>query len=525
MAEAPGGVEATLPVVPQATSIANFTAITFTTLVVDRVFGLALTILASAAFGTGRQMDAYLLAIAGPTVLAALASDMLWSSLFPVLQVPAAAKRQVIWTAMAWSGALLLVLTVVFLTAAFGLTAFRPLTPDESSLVRQLILITSPLILLGGLSSAAATALIDQRRLVAASIRIPLATLSSVIAFLLLYRATGSIFALAAGVLIGNAIGTIFTLVCLLRTVSLPNRFGAVLPREQLRKLSATSLWQFAVGLMSQGPLPVERLIGFGLGSGTISALNYGRTVVGPPLLIGQSLANGVYPRLVAVEAEAAMEKAAAVMSSAISMIVFLVLPVAVVLVGFRVALVQLVFHRGAFSDSAVLQTAAVAAILAVGLLPMSVTTLFVRLLYARRQSHRVAAASGVALLAYVILAWALAHYWGLIGLAAAGPGSSVVLLIALLLAVPQSPAFLRAALPSIGRSAVAASAMTLLILLVQAAAGHWGLLTGGQVVVMLVGTTGALVVYAGAALALRSPDARSIVGWSARLLGAVSRI
>ena len=79
-----------------------------------RVLGLVLALLISAAFGTSPELDAYLLAVAAPTILATLLADVAYSQLLPELagsDPTTASKRQ---TAALSTLVVLIVATVLY---------------------------------------------------------------------------------------------------------------------------------------------------------------------------------------------------------------------------------------------------------------------------------------------------------------------------------------------------------------------------------------------------------------------------
>jgi putative peptidoglycan lipid II flippase len=477
--------------------------------VLDRLFALALTVLMSAVFGVRMELDTYLLAVAGPALLAATLGDIIYSLLLPefVAAMRRGGENDERWNIAVWAIAALALITGLYMVCwAAGVSLAK--SGSERDLLLELGLLISPMIFLSGLGALGATVLIAQQRYVAASLRIPIASITTVISFLILSRIDKGIEVLAISVISGALISAVVISVGVLRALGRPSiTISPAWSVQLIRRLGGTSVAQVVSALVAQVPTPIERLVGFNLGAGVISSLNYGRVLASPPLLIGSSIATASYPRFVAMKADGDPRRYGT-LGRSIGMVVFLLLPLTVLIAGVAAPLVELVYHRGAFDEQAVTRTTVAVTILAGALMPNAVSAVLTRFLYAEGASDKVAWASIVTLAVYSISAVVGARTFGYIGLAVASTGSYLFLMASLLLMVRRGSPRRLAFLPgrNLLRSALATAAAGVVIVAVsRLGGGHSGHLAA-LVVVMAAGVAGGLV-YLITSLAMRTPE------------------
>jgi putative peptidoglycan lipid II flippase len=497
---------------PKAVGVAGFAGLTLAGLVLDRLFALALTVLMSAVFGVRKELDSYLLSVAGPALLAAVLGDLVYSLLLPefVRAQRQSGKADERWNIAVWAIGALAVITVLYMvcwTAGVSLA-------NAGSLLLKLGLLTSPMIFLGGLGALGATILIAQQRYVAASLRIPIASITTVVAFVVLSRVDRGIEVLAVSVITGSLVAAVVMTVSVLRLLGRPVvTISPAWSAGLLRRLGGTSVAQVISALVAQAQTPIERLVGFNLGAGVISSLNYGRVLASPPLLIGSSIATASYPRFVAMKADDEPRRYDA-LGRSIGMVVFLLLPLTVLISGLAAPLVQLVYHRGAFDDQAVTRTTVAVSILAGALVPSAVSAVLTRFLYAERASDRVAWASLATLAVYSVSAIVGAQGFGYVGLAVASTGSYLFLMASLLVMVRRGSPGVLAFLPwrNVVRSAVASVATGVAVVGIAALGNsHTGHLAA-LVVIAAAGVAGGLV-YLVTSWAMRTPELLESVG------------
>ena len=472
----------------------------------------------SIVFGTRAELDTYLLAVAGPTLIATIAGDLLYTLLLPELAA-AHARGDVTmgWDVVLSASAAVAAVTVGY--AAVWAIAIHAAAGARSPNLLPLGLAASPLIFFGGLATAIATVLIAKGRYVAVSIRVPFASLTALVTFLVISHFDRSGLALVLSVLAGSIASAILTLVVMIRADGRPRL--SLSPQgvaAALRPLARATAGQLIASVSGQALVPVERIVGYWHGPGVISTLNYGRVLVSPPLLVGQSIATAAYVRFVEEGLDSRSVRYTT-LGRGIAMVTFLLFPLSVLMGLLAGPLVQVVYRRGAFDDQAVMRTTVVATILAAAVLPIAIVVVVTRFLYAQRASGLVACASVAALAIYILLAAALSTLLGYIGLAAASTIYYVVLMLILLgLAVRHSPTglgflpgarLLKIAGASVG-SGLAISAVARL------ADGSHGL---KALAVVALATVLGSAVYLGAALLLRIPELEEALSTGRRAL------
>ena len=459
----------------------------------------------SSAFGAGQELDAYLLAVVTPTVIATIVGDVVYTLLLP--EVMADTRRANRWGVVSWATLGLLALTIAYsLCWLAGVLVFQPGTRGE--LLLRLGLLTAPLIFLLSFGSLGATVLIAARRYALASVRIPLTSLVTVLTFVLWTRIASGVTGLAVSVDVGALVSALVMFVCLVLLLGAP---AAGMSRADalafLKRVRGTSAALLTSAVVAQAATPIERIIAFAIGPGIVSALNYGRVLVSPPLLVGQSIATAAFPGFVARRAASHPDRYA-VLGRSISMTVFLLLPMSVLVAGLAPWLVELVYHRGAFDQEAVRRTTVTGAILAAALVPIAVGAVVTRFLYAEQKAQLVARASIAGLVAYVVLALALGVGFGYAGMALAST-LSYVLLMCLLIAIAAGGSTAGAGFllwRDLARSATASA---------LAGAAVWAVNVGGgsrqgnlaALVMILIGGSVGAAAFVVAALALRAPE------------------
>jgi putative peptidoglycan lipid II flippase len=420
-----------LPLQPPA-PVARYAAVTLASSVLDRLFALAFTVLMSAAFGTSRLLDAYLLAVVGPVLIQTILGDLFYSLLLPeFMHASRSDIRSVGWNVLFWMTVGLVGATSVY--AACWVAGVTGLASTTTPLL-SLGLIVSPLILLGGVSSIGGTLLVARQRYTLATARVPIASLVTLIFFVGWSRISSSVTGLAFSILAGWTASALMVVIVQASEIGPPSvTMSPSRAARLMHRLAATSIAQLVAGIAAQAPVPIERLIAFPLGAGILSSMNYGRVLVSPPLLVAQSIATASYPRFVGLKVSGA-EGADDALRRLIGMIMFLLVPLTVLFSVLAPPLVQLVYHRGAFDQQAATRTSMVAAILAFALIPIAVGNVLTRFLYAEQAAYQVARASVIALFGYLVLAAGLGFSIGYVGLAIASLGFFTILSAILLL-------------------------------------------------------------------------------------------
>jgi len=461
----------------------------------------------STAFGASKDLDIYLVAIAGPSLLSILFGEFAYSLLLPeFMDHTEAGAAHARWAVLLLSTLALIAITVAYACAWSAAIAVGVGSAGMPLLVLGLTM--TPLILLTGVSALGGTVLIAAGRYSAAALRIPLGSLTTLIALAALLRIGFGITGLALSIVLGALAPALLMTIAAIRLLGPPVlRLRAADARGFAERLGGTSFALLIAGVASQTPMPIERVVGFGLGAGVISSLNYGRVVITAPLLIAQSIATASYPRFVDLNLRNEPGRTAA-LGKSIGMVAFLLLPISVGLVLLAEPLVQLVYHHGAFDAQGVARTSSSAAILAIGLVPTAVAAVTTRFLYAVRAAGWVASVSAGGLVGYLLMAVVLGRLIGYAGLAVASSLASILIACALLIAVHRSGADNWAHLPvrSFLRSCIASMAMAACVVGVTTFM-HPLVHTAGRLDIVLVSVLIGSAAYIAMAFVLRSHE------------------
>jgi putative peptidoglycan lipid II flippase len=492
----------------------------------SRVLGYVRDMVVAHAFGAGPLTDAFFVAFRIPNLLRRLlAEGALSTAVIPVFtetltrEGPEAFGRLV----RAVTGVAIVVLCAVSalgaLAAPIVVAVMAPGWRTDTGLFDLAVALTRlmfPYLVLVGLAALAMGALNAHHRFFTAAVGPAVLNLAMIAAVLgLAPRLPVPIMALAIGVLVGG-LGQLIVQLPELSRLAVPLR-PAWQPRHPAVARIAGRLWPAVFALAAvQVTVVVNTLLASLLPAGTVSYLYFADRVMEFPLgVFGIALATATLPSMSAQAARRDLPALRATLEFALRLSAFVAVPATVGLLIAGGPIVQVLFQRGEFSASdAALTTQALAAY-AVGLPAFSATRIAAQTFYALGDTRTPVLVGFVAVGTNVVLAlllmWPLRHT----GLALASSLSSCVNVIGLCWLLHRRLGGPRAGelAGSLGRT-VAAS-----VVLALWCAWAEGLLPGlpGPAVPagarVLLAVTGGLIVYVGAAAALRAPELHSLVG------------
>lgn len=498
--------------------IARAASLVMVLFIASRALGLLREIVIGAQFGAGAELDAYLAAFRLPDLLFTLvAGGALASAFLPTFSERLAHGH----TASAWDLAakvanlLVLALTVLALLAALFA---RPLvshliapgfSPAQQALTVSLMrwmLVSTVIFGLSGLFMAVLNAF---HHFLLPGLAPVFYNLSIILAAVFLAPVWG-IQALAFGVVVGASLHLLVQIPGLIH-------FGA--------------RWKASLSLADAGVREVMRLMGprvLGLAvvqinfmvnvflasqlvAGSISALNYAWLIMLLPQgIFAQAIATAAFPTFAhqaALNERKAMQET---LGGIFALLLFLTVPAAIVLILLRVQVVSLLFERGAFDDFDVSLTASALAFFAVGLVGHAVVEIAARGFYALKDTLTPVLVGVGAMAINVILSLLLIGPLAHAGLALANSLATLAEMAVLMW-------LLRARLGGwderrVGRSLVSTLAAAVVMAGVVFVLRRLGAGWSRQVQAVVIGAL-AVAVYAGAAWALRSPEARALPG------------
>jgi putative peptidoglycan lipid II flippase len=412
----------------------------------------------------------------------------------------------------------LLVLAVVVLVAAPAIIpAITPgFEPQEIERVVALtrIMVLSPIFL--ALGSLATSVLNASGRFAASAVAPIVYNLAIIGGALLLVPAFG-VTGLALGVVAGS-VGHL--LVQLAPLAGIGFRYDRAIDiRDPDARKALTLMAPRALGLgAGQITFVVVTSIASTLGTGAITAFNYAFTLLQIPIgVIGVPVGIVVLPSLARVAALGDLHEFAALMSRAIRLIVFTMVPITGIALVTNHQIVQVLFGYGKFDAAAIDQTAATLVTFLVGLTAHTLIAILARAFYARHDTRTPVAAAILAVVVNSTLAGVLAVPLGL-------PGLGLAIAIAAWLEAIVLLVILRRGLPELAVRPIASLGIRCVVMTVAASAAAAGVNAGlglamgpdpGRLELIarlaIVGTVW-LLTSAAAALVLRIDELGSII-------------
>lgn len=391
MANCPGGVRrrsSNGPMMdfstPTTLKIARAAFVIMLAALLGRVLGFLKEVLVAAWFGTSTAMDAFVIALIVPSVLANLIGGAIQASLVPVyiecrLKQGETSAAKLLSTTLTGAFILFGAPTILTYLVAPLFVPWLGLEFDEPTkeLLIHLARILAPLFFLqagiGLLSS-----ILNAHQAFAFPAFAPMAVTIAIIGFLIFGRSLG-IDALAWGTIFGF-------LTCLLLVVfGLFKQGVKYRPRLDLKDLSVQRIaalsWPMFLGsTLAHANIYVDQVMASALQPGSVAALNYANKLYEVPLqLFILSLSTAVFPFF---SRQAAEEDFAGLKDSfgkSVRMAAFVLLPLSALMVALAYPLVKVFFQRGAFDEQAALMTSQALAFYAIGLFPLAYAFLITR--------------------------------------------------------------------------------------------------------------------------------------------------
>ncbi len=446
---------------------------------VSRILGWVRIVVIVRAFPAGAELDAFFAAFRLPDLIFQLvAAGALSSAVIPIVSALFATDEHArAWRVVSTIANLMLVallaLGIVVLVAAPPIVqAITPgFTPDQWSRTVDLtrIMILSPIFLaLGSL----VTSVLNARGRFAASALAPIVYNLAIIGAAVFLAPTLGVTGLAIGVVAGSAAHLAIQLGPL-RALGYRYERRIDLSEPEARH-ALTLMAPRALGLgAGQITFVVVTSIASTLGSGAITAFNVAFTLLQIPIgVIGVPLGVVVLPSLSRVAALGQIDEFAALLSRAIRLLLFVMLPITGIAIVLRREIVELLFGSGRFGPAAIDLTAATLLTFSIGLAAHALIAVLARAFYARQDTRTPVAAAILAVVVNSSLAGVLAGPLGL-------PGLGLAIAIAAWLETVVLFALLRRSLPELTIRPILVLTVQSLVVTVGASAAAAGVAAG----------------------------------------------
>jgi len=449
------------------------------------------------------DLDAFFAAFRLPDLVFQLvAAGALSSAVIPIVSALLATNE----TARAWRvvstianlmlAALLVLALIVLVAAPAIIPAITPgFTPDQWSRTVDLtrIMILSPIFLaLGSL----VTSVLNARGRFAASAIAPIVYNLAIIGAALFLVPVVGVTGLAISVVAG-AMAHLAIQLAPLRALGF--RYDRSIELDDPDARQALKLMAPRALGLGAGQITFVVVTGLAstIGTGAVTAFNVAFTLLQIPIgVIGVPLGVVVLPSLSREAAVGRLDEFAALMSRAIRLIVFVMIPITAIAIVLRTDLVRLLFGYGKLDDATLKQTADTFATFLVGLTAHALIAVLARAFYARHDTRTPVAAAVMAVVVNSTLAAVLVGPLGL-------PGLGLAIAVAAWLEAIVLVVLLKRSLPELAIRPIGSLALRSLVVAVGG-----GLAAGG--------------VWAGLALALGTEPSRVTVVVRMAIVGIV---
>lgn len=471
--EAEAGISADAGTIPSggsgsAGTLARAGLIVTAAYLASRILGWVRTIVFSAVFGVGTQLDTYYAAFRIPDLVFQLvAAGALGAAVIPVLAglfahgQDARAWRVVSTVSTLILGALLVLALLAFVAAPWLVPLLTPTFSqhelDQTIDLTRLMLLSPIFLALGAIASSALNAL---GRFTVAAVAPLLYNVAIIVAALWLSPALG-VGALAVGVVVGAFLNAAIQVPQLFREPRFAFHLAIDL-RDPAALEALVLLLPRALGLgATQITFLVNTTLAAGLGMGALTAYNFAFTAMQIPLgVIGLPLGIILLPALSRAAALGAGADFATMTVRSLRVLLYVMLFLTVIGVVLQREAVTLLFDYGRFTPADVPIVAGLLALFLLGLAGHALIVVLARAYYARKDTRTPVMAAVLSVVVNVVVALATVGPLGLSALAVgvvAGAWFEALLLLVLL--ARWLPAL---DLPALGRAGFVFGAISL---------------------------------------------------------------
>ena len=505
----------------QRSSLARAGLIVTGAFLASRLLGWLRIVVFGATFGAGPDLDAFFAAFRLPDLMFQLvAAGAMSAALVPIVSgLHAQGEDERAWrvasTVLTLILATLLVLAVVVAVAAPvlipAIVSFDA-AGTERTIELTRIMLLSPILLA---AAAVATSLLNAQGRFAASAVAPLVYNLAIIGAAIFLAPVLGVPGLALGVVIG-ALGHLLIQLRPLRATGFRYRPQVDLSDPDARQ-ALVLMAPRALGLgASQVTFLVATSLASGLATGSVSAFTFAFTAFQIPLgVIGQPMGVVTLPSMSRDVARGEVAGYVSLVTRSVRLILFVMLPIAVIGMVLRTQAVGLLFNYGRFSERGVELTAGVLLVLLIALPPEAMIAILARAFYANRDTVTPVAAAILAVLINVTFGIVAVTQLGLeLPGIALGAWAEALLLVAVLdrrmagfRPMDVMEAGVRSAIGAVLAGLTASGVLGFL----EGALSHATTKSALIVEILVAGGAGGLV-YLAVSLALRIPELTTIV-------------
>ncbi len=393
----------------------------FTVLV--KVMGMGKELVVAQRFGTGDDLDAFLIALLIPSFIINVIAGSFTAALIPtyiqVREQEGKQAAQMLFSGVTiWGLGLLVITTILMLVAA---PVYLPVIAtgfdrQKLDLTFHLLYAIAPFVILSGISIIWSAVLNAGERFALAACS-PIITPGITIILLLGFESWRT-FALAAGLTCGTAAEIVILGIALKKqNISLLPQWYGFSP--QLRQVTNQYIPMIAGSFLMCSTGLVDQSMAAMLPAGSVAALSYGNRVIALPInLATTALSAAVIPYFSKMVAHQDWKNINHTLKQYLKIIFIVTVPLAIFFIVFSEQIIKLLFQRGSFTVNDTHVVANIQFYFAFQI-PLYVTNiLVVRLISAMQLNHILMQVSGLNLIINIILNYLFMQWMGISGIA-----------------------------------------------------------------------------------------------------------
>jgi putative peptidoglycan lipid II flippase len=414
--DAPAGRKTPAIKMGQAISVVFFVSVGV------RVLSLVSQSLIAAVFGTGKEMDAYVLALIAPSTLAGILTTAVGAAIIPVFieyreKHSEQEAMHVLWAALTLGTLLTLVLTGIIIAGAplLILLLGHAIDPQTRDLATILLRFLMPIVLLQGLVTAFGAILNAYGRF-ASSALLPGSIAVCTIGFLVFAHAWG-IYALAWGTLVGYVVNLLLLCLDYLR---LGLRFRPLLDwrHSGVRRIAELSTPAMIGVLLLNINILVDQSMAALLPAGNLSAMNFAVKLVDiPSQFFYLALSSALLPVFSMHVARGELAQLRATFKQITIYTGIVLLPAGALLGVLARLVVQLLFERGHFGAFSTNLVTAAVIFLAPSIFLVTCGYINGRMYNALQENKILRNVSLASVFFNAVLDYVLMQFWGIAGI------------------------------------------------------------------------------------------------------------
>jgi len=374
-------------------------------------------------FGTLDLLDAFLIAYAVPSFAVNLIAGSFNAALIPtyvqIREQEGHSTANTLYAAVMTLGILFLAICtgLIVLSAPFYLRMLASgFDQDKLRLTLNLLYVTSPVIVLSGITTIRGSVLNAGEKFAAPAL-ITVVTPVITIASILLGGHILNIYSIALGMVVGQIIEA-FLLGVALKRRGVKNSLGWHGVDTNLRQVIQQFLPMMAGAFLMGSTQLVDQAFAASMPSGNVAMLNYGNKVISFPLQIAATaIGTSVLPYFSSMLARNDWHAARRTLNRYLKLIFLLAVPATLLLVLFSEPLVRLLLQRGAFTEQ---DTKIVASVQALGALQIPFYLggiLIVRMLSAVRANNVIMWIAFLNMIVNIVADYLLMKFYGVAGI------------------------------------------------------------------------------------------------------------